>query len=114
MSDVVTQLTSLSIQSAASKYATTHITVAWGIALILATRCKRSFRDVTSRKALSISREITFLSTREFRTDLHAERGGTKRIASLQLQAANIASVVSQNFTRFNSASFALQTAMTK
>jgi hypothetical protein len=38
------------------------------------------------------------------------ERGGTKRIASLHLRAANIASVVSQNFT-LDSASFALHSA---
>ena len=49
MSNVVTQLTSLPIQSGAERYATTHITAVWGIALMLATRCKRSFRGVASQ-----------------------------------------------------------------
>ena len=49
MSNVVTQLTSLPLQSAVERYAMTHITAVWGIALILATRCKRSFRDVASQ-----------------------------------------------------------------
>jgi hypothetical protein len=42
MSNVVTQLTRLSIQSATWRHAATHFTPVWGIALMLATRCKSS------------------------------------------------------------------------
>ena len=58
-----------------------------------------SFRGAT--KCWPWPQTLIFYRRGEFAAISMQETGGTKRIASLQLQAANNASVVSQNFTRW-------------